>query len=103
MRFTVYTMSPYPWELQFAATSPRELLRPVASSDVLDALKFAATLWAKWFAEDAFIFDNAGNRWVFGVNPHGQIQGVQIQTPAIRPQAGAAGEFGPPVDPEGTS
>lgn len=85
MRYTVYRLSPYPWEPQFAATEPRALVAPVFTSDDLNASKFACILWARWLGEDAFIWD--GKAWIFSATENTPLSASQALTPAIRPAA----------------
>lgn len=87
MRFTVYRLSPYPWEPQFAATEPRELIAPVFTSNDLNACRFAAVLWGRWFREDAFIWDSQARAWVASANENTALNAAQALTPAIQPAA----------------
>jgi hypothetical protein len=94
LRFTVYRLSPYPFEPQFAATEPRELIAPIFTSNDLQASKFAAILWARWLDESAHIWDEQAGQWIFNVNSSAPLNAAQALTPALRP---AAIPFRPPV------
>lgn len=94
MKFTVYRLSPYEWEPQFAATEPRELVAPVFTSNDLQASRFAAVLWARWFDEDAHVWNDQTQQWVFSVNGKGQLNAAQALTPAVIP---SGVPFRPPV------
>lgn len=85
MRFTVYRLSPYPWEPQFAATDPRGMIAPVFTSNDLNASKFACTLWARWLGEDAFIWDEQVRQWIFSATENTPLSAAAAQTPALSP------------------
>jgi hypothetical protein len=83
MRFTVYRLSPYPWEPQFAATDPRAFISPTFTSNDLNASKFACTLWARWFSEDAFVWDEQARQWIFSATENTPVNAAQALTPAV--------------------
>jgi len=85
MRYTVYRLSPYPWEPQFAATDARALIAPTFTSNDLNAAKFACTLWARWFGEDAFVWDEQIRQWIFQATENTPLNAAKAETPAIRP------------------
>lgn len=63
-RFVAYRLSPYPWEVQFAATEPRSLIAPFYASNDQNAAIFALALWADWFGEPAFLWDSVEGKWI---------------------------------------
>ena len=63
-RYVAYRQSPYPWEVQFAAIEPRSLIAPFYASNDQNAAIFALALWADWFGEAAFLWDNTEGKWI---------------------------------------
>jgi hypothetical protein len=70
------------------------MIAPVFTSNDLNASQFACTLWARWFGEDGFIWDEQARKWIFQASENTRLNAAQALTPAVRP----SGEpFRPPA------
>jgi hypothetical protein len=87
MRYTVYRRSPYRWEAQYAATEPLEMIAPCLTTNDLQAAKFAALLWAKWFGDTAFVWDTTTRKRVGEYGMNSPLGGAVANAPAIMPRA----------------
>lgn len=85
MRYTVYRRSPYQWESQYAATEPLSMVASALTTNDLQAAKFAALLWAKWFGDIAFVWDNTTRKRVVQYGMNSPLGGATANAPAIMP------------------